>query len=107
MLLRTRELDDSDAVLQARLNNLADRTTPARTPQIARVLIEEAVGEEYDPPATVVTYLLRPRSHVRHVVARRLPAKDLKGKPMLTRSDMAYRCAVTGAACPPPVRRGF
>lgn len=83
MLLGTGQLDDADVVFQALLNNLADCTTSARTPEISYVLVEEAVSEENDPSATLVTYLVRPGIRICHAAPWRMEAGGFKYKFMM------------------------
>ena len=54
-LLRTWQLDDTDAVFQTRVDDFTDRPGSERAAKIPGVFIEEAVSEEYDSSAPLVT----------------------------------------------------
>src|SRR5581483_1840116 len=75
VLLGTGKLDDADLVSQARLHDLPDRTAAHRSAEVARVLVEEAVGEKDDPPPARVPDPLLPGRGV----AR--PRSALGGRP--------------------------
>ena len=82
MLFRTRELDDANAALQARLKDFTNWTGAARPAQISRVLVQEAMGQEDHSPASLVRDLGRPPRQVTHEQAREAKAMNSNGTHM-------------------------
>ena len=74
MLFWTRELDDANATIQARLKDFTNWTGAARPAQISRVLVQEAMGQEDHSPAPLVRDPGRPARQVTHEQAREAKA---------------------------------
>jgi hypothetical protein len=101
MLFWTRELDDANATIQARLKDFTNWTGAACPAQISRVLVQEAMGQEDHSPAPLVRDPGRPARQVTHEQAREAKAINSTGMHMRKAFRVAQR---SGLAVPHEAR---